>query len=383
MIIAMLALVLGGIAAAVPQRAAADAAVPATDIPSGDYGQTPGTYGYYTFDQPAVDNLTWQQRITASPGEANVFWSNQFTFDNDWTGYTGFQLHRDGIGMFLVSVWNSTDARVGSAGTYCLTFSEDGTGRSCRLDRSPIPGHSYRWDVSSDDPGWYTFKVVDTTADSSFTLGTIKVGQGVRLDTSRFVTWTEYFDWNNSKATCLDEPYSRHTMSTPTTRVGGDEVAATWTRSRVSDSCASQSAVKLSADGIVQRNGIGNSAAGTITNPGGLCLAGGKAGDPLTLAGCDHSMVQQWNRGADGSLRADWRCLTPLGDSAPYSTSLQKCSAVQGQGFRAAADGTIINPATKTCLRAKANRVGAKVVLATCEPELVAEQWTVPAGVVR
>ena len=388
---ALFGVLLGGVLGLTPQRAVADSGTnavadsgtAAASVPSGDIGQTPGTYAYYTFDQASVDNLSWQQKITSSPGQANVFWSNQFTFDNDWTGYTGFQTHRDGVGMFLVSIWNSTDSRVGSAGTYCTSFSEDGTGRTCRLDRSPVPGHNYRWDVSSDQLGWYTFKITDTTADTSFTLGSIKVGENVGLDTSHFVTWTEYFDWNNPKATCLDEPYSRHTMTTPTSTIDGDSVAATWTKTRVSDSCSSQSAVKITDDRVVQRNGIQNSAAGAITNPGGLCLAGAKAGESLTLQGCDNSMTQQWNRGADGTLRAAWRCLTPLGDATPYDTSLQKCRSVQAQGFRAAADGTILNPTTKTCLKAKANRVGAKVMLVDCKPELSAQQWNVPQGVVR
>lgn len=385
LVIAALCLLVGALTAVSPT--AADAApgpkLPKAGIPDGEYGQTPGTYAYYGFDRPTVDNLHWRQEITTDPGQANVFWSNQFDFDNDWTGYTGFQTHRDGVGMFLVSIWNSTDSKPGSAGTYCSEFSEDGTGRSCRFEVSPIAGHTYRWDVSSDTRGWYTFKITDETAATSFTLGSIKVGADVAMDTSEFVTWTEYFDWNDPRATCLDEPSSRLTMSTPTSQTDHGTLKADWTKSRVSDSCAAQSKVRYDADGAVQRDGIGNSAAGRITNPGGLCLAGGKAGKALTLQGCDNSRAQQWNRGADGTLRADWRCATPIGDKEPYRTSLQKCRSIQAQGFRAKEDDTIANPATSTCLQAAENEVGAQVTLATCEPALANQQWRTPARLAR
>ncbi|SDS16247.1 ricin-type beta-trefoil lectin domain protein [Microlunatus soli] len=363
--------------------AAPDPRVPLAGVPDGDLGQTPGSYAYYGFDQPSVDNLHWTQKITTDPGQANVFWSNQFTFDNDWTGYTGFQSHRDGLGMFLVSIWNSTDSRTGSPGTYCITFSEDGTGRGCRLDVSPIAGHSYRWDVSSDAGGWYTFTITDETAGTSFTLGSIKVGAGVGMDTSRFVAWTEYFDWNDPQATCLDEPSSRLAMSTPTSRTTSGPLTATWTKSRVSDGCATQATVRFDDAGAIQRDGIGNSAAGRITNPGGLCLAGGTSATSLTLQGCDNSMVQQWNRGADGTLRADWRCLTPRGNKAPYGTSLDTCRSIQAQGFRAKDDGTIVNPTTSTCLQADDNAVGAKVTLVACDPSAIDQHWKTPARMVR
>lgn len=42
--------------------------------------------------------------MKTDPGNANVFWSNQFGFTNDSTGYFGMQTHRDGGGMFLVSI---------------------------------------------------------------------------------------------------------------------------------------------------------------------------------------------------------------------------------------------------------------------------------------
>ena len=48
------------------------------------------------------------------------------------------ETHRDGVGMFIYSLWNSTAWRVGDAGTYCIQFQEDGTGSSCRLDQSPV-----------------------------------------------------------------------------------------------------------------------------------------------------------------------------------------------------------------------------------------------------
>lgn len=101
-------------------------------------GVTPGTYVNYTFDTASLTQAEFKMTINASPGRANVYWANQFGFTGgDVGGYTGMQTHRDGGGMFLYSLWNSTAWKAGTAGTYCIQFQEDGTGGSCRLDQAP------------------------------------------------------------------------------------------------------------------------------------------------------------------------------------------------------------------------------------------------------
>ncbi|MEV6413161.1 hypothetical protein [Kribbella sp. NPDC051718] len=135
----------------------------------------------HTFDAASLTQAEFRMTIQQAPGRANVYWSNQFQFTSgDVGGYTGMQTHRDGGGMFLYSLWNSTDWKAGSAGTYCIKFSEDGSGGSCRLDQAPTPGHTYGFTVASEGSGWYGVTVRDLTAGTSFKLGSLQTGAATR-----------------------------------------------------------------------------------------------------------------------------------------------------------------------------------------------------------
>lgn len=345
----------------------------AASAPAATTGQTPGTYVRYNFPTSAISNIQWKQTIDVSPALANVFWSNQFTFTNGFTGYTGFQTSRSGTGLFLVSIWKTTQSRAGSTGTYCDQFSEGGTGQSCRYHFSPVPGHTYVFDAASDATGWWTFTITDTTANTSFVLGSILVGPGVSLDNSRFVSWTEYFDWNDLQSTCADEAYSRLTMAMPTTLSSSGRVSASWTGTKISTSCAPTSKITLGVSQAVEENSIGNSAGGNITTPAGLCL---QAGLSATVAACvSDTSTQNWVRATDGTLHANWHCL----DAKSNGLTQDACSGQSSQVFQYLADQSLKNSSTGLCLTATAG-AGSSVTLTACDPTSPAQRWNTPTG---
>ncbi|MEK8143227.1 hypothetical protein NKH18_16870 [Streptomyces sp. M10(2022)] len=52
----------------------------------------------------------------------NVFWSHQFGFTQGSGAYTGMQSNGGQQRTFLFSLWDATEARAGSEGSYCLDF---------------------------------------------------------------------------------------------------------------------------------------------------------------------------------------------------------------------------------------------------------------------
>ena len=336
-----------------------------------EWGLTPGTYVYYSFASPTVTQVDFPMKLQVSPGLGNVYWANQFGLTVGDGGYVGMQTHRDGTGMWLVSIWGTKDARPGSPGTYCLTFEEDGSGKSCRLDATPKVGHAYVVHASRGDAGWWTFSVTDTTAGTSFTLGSIQLDAADAMERT-MVSWTEYFDWNDQRATCLDEPYSRLWMGRPAAHEGTD--VATFTRTSVAERCAGVSTVRTSADGAVQVNAVGNSVAGHVRVNDGRCVGGAtdKPGAPARLMDCANSYQQTWVHGADGRYRANWQCLDAPSDT---NVRLRDCTGDSTQVWWPRADRTLYNSFAEKCLAVGADdRLG----LAACDGTDPAQWFTVP-----
>lgn len=340
-------------------------------LPAHAIGVTPGTYVNYTFDTASLSQAEFRMTIDASPGRANVYWANQFGFTaRDVGGYTGMQTHRDGVGMFIYSLWNSTDWRVGDAGTYCIKFQEDGTGGSCRLDRTPIAGHTYAFAIADEGSGWYGVTVRDLTAGTSFKLGSLQTGDGNRISTAGMVSWTEYFDWNNSKATCDDEPYAKLTMPLPTS----GSSTAHFTGSSESSGCAADSQVTISGSTAVQENGIGNSSSGEIRGSGGCLDVSGTDSTTVLLYNCTGGNNQNWVHAENNTLHALFSCLdasaTQAGTVIAYS-----CHGGTNQQWTVASDGSL--RVNGKCLTAPA-ALGNAVTVATCNNS-AGQRWTVPS----
>ncbi|MBA8735934.1 RICIN domain-containing protein [Chromobacterium violaceum] len=337
-------------------------------------GKTPGTYTHYRFPASAssgLDAVDFTITVHRDPGySANVYWANQFDLVGTSGAYTGMQSNGGGKRTFLFSAWDTTDARAGSAGSYCTTFSGEGTGRSCRIHVDWTEGHSYRFHVAYEAGGWLGVTVTDQTSGAAFKLGSIKTAAS-KISPHNMVNWAEYFEWNSDRATCLGQPYSKATFGVPAGSVGGKRVPASISGTSVSKACPAFSKVAAYSQSSVQENGIGNSARGPIAN-GGQCLdASGGVGEGAAAIsyGCHGGGNQAWVHAQDGSLQLkDNYCLEEHAGGADVRT----CSGASawtrsGDAIRSAKSGLCLS----------ANRSGQSVSLLQCSGS-ASQRWSLP-----
>ncbi|MFE5044866.1 ricin-type beta-trefoil lectin domain protein [Streptomyces sp. NPDC056637] len=344
-------------------------------------GQTPGTYTNYGFPSgtTALTEATWGTTVEADPGRGNVYWAHQFDFTNSVGGYVGQQRWRTGTGMFLFSLWGSTAAKAGSAGTYCQTFDESGTGYTCRYNEAFTAGHHYTYRVSPDTTdGWYKVTISDVTAGTSFVLGSLQVGSGARISTGGMVDWVEYFDWNSNSATCEDEPYSRARFDLPEgTSTGGSAVTASVSSTSTSSTCTQYAGVTQVSGGSVHDDATGNSASGDITGSSGKCVdvtGGGSAdGTPLELWTCGGGDNQNWVLSHDGTVRALYKCMTVSGSSVQLST----CDGSAAQQWQRSG-GTLVNQGKCLDAQGGAGADGTKLISYTCSGG-ANQRWNTPS----
>ncbi|MEJ8661538.1 MULTISPECIES: ricin-type beta-trefoil lectin domain protein [Streptomyces] len=351
--------------------------------PASASGATPGSYTNYAFPAgtSTLTDVTFATTVEADPGRGNVFWAHQFGFSSGVGGYIGQQRWRTGSGMFLFSLWDATAARPGSTGTYCQTFDETGSGYTCRYNQAFTAGHRYTFRVSPGTPdGWYQATITDTTAGTSFVLGSLQVGAGARINAGGMVDWVEYFDWNNDAATCRDEPYSRARYDLPTgTSTGGGTVTAAVSGTSTSSTCSSDAKVTQVSGGSVQEDGIGNSSSGSITSTGGKCvdITGGSStdGTPLELWTCGDVNHQNWVLAGDGTVRALFKCMAVSGSDV----QLRSCDGSAAQQWQRSS-GALVNPQTGRCLDAADGGTadGTRLIVWDCHGG-TNQRWTTPA----
>ncbi|MEE1772821.1 ricin-type beta-trefoil lectin domain protein [Streptomyces sp. JV185] len=368
------------------------------------WGDTPGTYTHYTFPAgtPDLSSVTWSTTVTADPGfTSHTFWSHQFGFDKGSGGYIGMQDNGGEDQMFLFSVWDVNQARPGSKGSWCQNFGGEGTGYSCRMNVPWKAGHTYTFDVASQGGGWFAATVEDTTAHTSFELGSILTpATGIR--TAGMVDWVEYYEWSMRRSTCLQQPYSAAVFGLPeATTADGTRVTATATRPEDNGDCANVSST-IGPDGGVQVLGIGNSARDAVTDRAGNCLdVDGVDQDRLEWAEdadlatvenraavvetCHRRTDQGWVHGADRTLRlVNNFCLTAApgaaGGGKKVPVTITTCAGTPGPltTWTYGAHGSIVNDATGRCLYAPGgNGTGHRVELRDCTGK-ADQRWTAP-----
>ncbi|MYR42443.1 lectin [Streptomyces sp. SID5910] len=350
-------------------------------------GSTPGSYTNYGWSGASqLSSVTFGTKVLTDPGRANVYWAHQFGFSNGTHGYTGMQRDRTDPGLYLFSVWGSTAAQAGGSGTYCETFSENGTGYTCRLKAAFPAGHNVQTTVASTGGGWYRATVSDTTAGTSFVLGSLQVGSGATVKTAGMADWTEYYDWNNPAATCADEPYSAAFFTAPSgvDAAGGGRVTASVSSSYPSSTCQSDTSITVGGGGSTQTNGIGNSTSGSITGPGGLCAdatgGSGADGTPIQLYSCTGGDNQNWVLAENGTVHAQYKCLDISGGAAADGTPvvLYRCNGGANQQWKLN-NGTLVNPQSGKCLDADggSGTSGTRLQLWSCNGTS-AQKWKTP-----
>lgn len=305
-------------------------------------GTTPGTYTNYSFSgAPKLTDVTWSTTVLHDPGyQANVFWSHQFGFDQGNGAYIGMQSNGGKSRVLLFSVWDVSEAKAGSTGSWCEGFGGEGEGMSCRMNLAWTAGHRYTFKVAAEGDGWFGATVADTTTGASYKLGTIKT-PATAISPTGMVDWTEYFEWNDSRATCYDQPFSDVRFGTPTGN-GSSVTGAVSGTSNSGNACASMTRTDVAAGSTVQNLAIGNSARGPVTGLGGKCadaLGGVSNGTVADLYTCSGGANQAWVRAADGTLRlpSDY-CLTADGTANGAAVRVRDCAGT-GTG------GAVTDPA--------------------------------------
>lgn len=368
------------------------------------WGDTPGTYTHYTFPAgtPDLSSVTWSTTVTADPGfTSHTFWSHQFGFNRGNGGYIGMQDNGGEDQLFLFSVWDVNQAKPGSKGSWCQDFGGEGTGYSCRMNVPWKAGHTYTFNVASEGGGWFGATVEDTTAHTSFKLGSI-LTPATGIKTAGMVDWVEYYEWSMTRSTCVQQPYSAATFGIPeATTLNNTRVTGTATRPENNGDCANVTST-IGPDGGEQVLGIGNSTRDAVTDRAGNCLdvegvdyAQLEWAEDADLAAdenraavvetCHRRTDQGWVHGADRTLRlVNNFCLTAAPEAAGSDkkapVTITTCAGTPGPltTWTYGAQGSIVNDATGQCLYAPGgNETGHRVELRDCTGK-ADQQWTAP-----
>ncbi|UUN30767.1 ricin-type beta-trefoil lectin domain protein [Streptomyces sp. FIT100] len=364
----------------------AGAATVALASPASAAGDAPGSYTHYSWSGVSgLSDVTFRTTVDQDPGyTANIFWSHQFGFTQGNGAYTGMQSNGGQQRTFLFSLWDATEAKLGSAGSYCLDFGGEGVGKSCRMRHDWAQGHTYAFRVAHEGDRWFGVTVTDETTGASLKLGSIRAGS-TQIATGGMVDWTEYFEFGDPQLTCYDQPYSRATFGLP--KGNGGAVTAAVSSTSPSSSCQSMTRIDVTSGGSVQTNGIGQSVRGSIKGVGGKCAdaeGGNTSGAAVILYTCSPGLAQRnqaWVLGGDGAVHMiSGLCLDIEGGGTAAGTPVEvyDCHGGANQQWRHQG-GTLRNPASGRCLEpvggASAN--GTRLQIADCTGA-AAQQWQVP-----
>lgn len=342
------------------------AAVPATPAQAGD---TPGSYSNFSFDGvTGLSDVAYTITVQQDPGaQSQVYWSNQVSFTNGRGGYAGMQTNAGPDRLFLFSVWDTTEYRVGSAGSFCQRFGGEGEGISCRMWHTWTAGHSYRFHYRAEGSGWIGLTVTDTTSGTSFKLGSILVGAD-RLSPGS-VSWVEYYRWSDSRSSCASEPYSRARFEAPT---GNDGTLRARITSTSESTCQDMVTVTNGGDHSVHTNGIGNSVMGPLTGIAGKCAD--VDGAAVILHTCHGGADQAWVLAYDGTIRSKlFTCL----DASTGQAASATCTGAAGQKWTVR-NGTLVNGGKCLDVEGGGSADGTRLILYTCHGG-ANQQWATPA----
>ncbi|MCX4673209.1 RICIN domain-containing protein [Streptomyces sp. NBC_01381] len=357
-----------------------------TTAGSASASDTPGSYTHYGFPSGTggLNSVTFRTTVTKDAGPAsNIFWSHQFGFTAGSGAYTGMQSNGPGqTRTFLFSLWDATEAKPGTGDSYCVDFGGEGVGKSCRLKTDWKEGHTFRTRVAHEGDRWFGVTVTNETTGASFKLGSIRAGS-TQISPSGMVDWTEYFEWNNPKASCDDQPYSQAKFDLP---VGDDgAVTASVSSTRTSATCADYTRVEQVSGGTLQTNAVGNSVRGPITGLGGKVVDGSRnvSGDPAIVYGPTGGANQAWVLGKDGALHlmGQGLCLDVKDGAHANGTPaiMWTCNGGTNQQWRHE-NGALRNPAANRCLDIPGGDTsdGTRLVIWDCNGGSH-QKWTVPA----
>ncbi|WP_158679285.1 DUF5010 domain-containing protein [Streptomyces sp. Tu 6176] len=136
----------------------------------------------------------------------------------------------------------------------------------------------------------------------------------------------------------------------------------------------------------------GTSAAGPsgrIAGYNGKCVEAGADGTPVQLNTCGSAASQSWTVAADGTLRAQGKCMTVAGGATANGAAVQSssCSGAASQKWQAQANGTLVGTQSGKCLDATgpSSANGTKLQIWACaasDNQIWGVPSSRPAGVV-
>lgn len=335
---------------------------------------TPGSYTHYAFD-PGVAGLNavdFGTTVQTDPGyRANVFWSHQFSLSKAQGGYTGMQSNGGEKRMFLFSLWNATEAKPGTPGSYCLSFGGEGVGKSCRMAHEWQAGHAYRFHLAFEGDHWLGVTVTDMTTRQSFKLGSIRA-QTDTISPKGMVDWTEYFEWNSPLADCNTQPYASALFDLPSGNDG--HAMAHISKLEASKSCTAYTEVSNADGGSVQRNGVGNSLRGEVVDGAGQCAAAQKGNDHAVTESCRSGAGQAWVYAVDHTLRLENNTCLSVADIKVSSVMISACTGARNQQWQQN-HGAMQSSLNGFCLTSSV--VGAPLTVQTCR-SVPPQTWQLP-----
>jgi hypothetical protein len=337
---------------------------------------TPGSYTHYAFDPgvTGLDAVDFGITVQTDPGyRANVFWSNQFSLSKAQGGYTGMQSNGGDKRMFLFSLWNATEAKPGTPGSYCLDFGGEGVGKSCRMAHEWQAGHTYRFHLAFEGDRWLGVTVTDLTTKQSFKLGSIRA-QTDKISPTGMVDWTEYFEWNSPLADCNTQPYASALFDLPSGN--GGHAMAHISKTEASKSCTAYTEVTKTANGSVQRNGIGNSVRGPVVDATHRCAAAQSSKQAAAIAeSCKSSEGQAWVYPVDHTLRLENNtCLGVIDSAQSSNVVVSACTGDRSQQWQEK-NNALQNSSNGLCLTSSA--IGAPLMVQACHGGS-AQSWRLP-----
>ncbi|MFI8521607.1 ricin-type beta-trefoil lectin domain protein [Streptomyces sp. NPDC085481] len=143
----------------------------------------------------------------------------------------------------------------------------------------------------------------------------------------------------------------------------------------------------LAAGGITFASGApAEAAVGRITGIGGKCVdvagANPANGTPVQLYDCNGTAAQNWDVGADGTIKALGKCLdvTSAGTANGTTVQLWDCNGSAAQRWTVTAARDIVNPQADKCLDATGNSSanGTRLQIWTCTGG-ANQKWTAPS----
>eukprot|EP01133_Synstelium_polycarpum_P021662 gene21662-26023_t len=312
-----------------------------------DLGKTPGSYVYYTIPGTApLTSVDFFVTIETDPGyNSRVFWSNQFDFVTGQGGYLGMQSNGGDKRQFLFSLWGATASYKGSPGSICEEFTGEGVGLHCWYHFDWVAGETYKFTLAYEGSNTFGATVKNLNTSMSFKIGSITAEPtATSISRKGMVSWIEYFEWNWSWASCLNQPVSQVLFGNPVANQGA--LTGSISRTRISDTCANTVTAVAKSNGFESNLAIYNSVRDQLSS-GGKCYIFSPVTMSLISSPCDVTTAL-WVYSSANTIELRGGCIeaNSQGD-VDYATT---CTQSDSQTWIYYTDSTVVNKANGQCL---------------------------------